>query len=231
MPKSRNILPPKRFWKPEEEAFLREHYADSLTVDLAVVFGMPIKRILAKANAMGLHKSVALIAETARERTSRPDHGSRATRIQPGQEPWNKGVKGSTGTHPNTRATQFKTGIKPHTWVPVGSYRLVEGPVLEQKVNDLPGPNTVRWKPVARLVWEKEHGPVPSGHVVVFRPGRQTTELALITPDALELLDRAALMQRNSFRTSLPPEWQKLVQLRCVLTRTINRKTKEKEPC
>ena len=139
MPKSRGILPPRVFWTAEHEAHLRQHYADTLTVDLAPLYGRTIKQVLAKANAMGLHKSIKLIADTARERSTRPGHGSQATRIKPGQEPWNKGVAGSTGHHPNTRATQFKPGKRPHTWVPIGSYRLVEGPVLEQKVNDLPG--------------------------------------------------------------------------------------------
>lgn len=225
MPKSRGILPPRVFWTPEHVEHLKAHYADTLTVDLAPLYGRTIKQVLAKANALGLKKSLALIAETARERTRRPGHGSHATRIQPGQEPWNKGTHYTAGGR--SAETRFKPGIRPHTWVPIGSYRLVEGPVLEQKVNDLPGPNSVRWKPVSRLVWEAANGPIPDGHAVVFKPGRQTTELERITPDALECLSRAQLMKRNSFRTSLPPEWQQLVQLRGVLTRTINRKTKE----
>lgn len=227
MPKSRNILPPKRWWTPQEEDLLRARYADTLTADLAQQLGCTTKRVLAKANAMGLRKSTELIAEIARQRAMQPGHGSRHTRIQPGQVPWNKGVKGSTGTHPNSRATQFQPGTRPHTWVPVGSYRLIEGTILERKVNDLPGPNSVRWKPVTRLVWEAAHGPVPDGCVVVFKPGRQTIELERITLDALECITRIELMQRNSFRARLPPEWQHLVHLRGVLTRTINRKTKE----
>ena len=225
MAKSRNILPPKRWWTPQEEALLRARYSDTLTASLAQQLGCSTKRVLAKANAMGLHKSTQLISETARQRTLQPDHGSRRTRIQPGQEPWNKGTHYVAGGR--SAETRFKPGTRPHTWVPVGSYRLVEGPVLERKINDLPGPNSVRWKPVSHLVWEAEHGPVPADHAIVFKPGRQTIDPALITPDALECLSRAELMQRNSFRTSLPPEWQKLVQLRGVLTRTINRKTKE----
>lgn len=225
MPKSRNILPPKRFWTAAEEETLRAQYAHMLTVDLARQFNCDPRRVLAKANAMGLHKSTELIAETARQRTLQPDHGSRLTRIQPGQEPWNKGTHYSCGGR--SAETRFKPGIRPHTWVPVGSYRVIEGTVLEQKINDLPGPNTVRWKPVSRLVWQAAHGPVPPGYSIVFKPGRHTIDPALITLDALECLSRADLMKRNSFRTSLPPEWQKLVQLRGVLTRVINRKTKE----
>jgi hypothetical protein len=33
------------------------------------------------------------------------------------------------------------------------------------------------WVAVHRLVWEQAHGPVPPGHIVVFRPGRHTTDL------------------------------------------------------
>ena len=224
MPKSRNILPPKRFWTPAEEETMRTHYAHTLTVELARQFACEPKRVLAKANAMGLHKSAELIAETARQRTMQPDHGSRRTRIQPGQEPWNKGTNYVAGGR--SAETRFKPGARPHTWVPVGSYRVVEGQ-LQRKVNDLPGPNTVRWKPVTRLVWDEAHGPVPSGHKVVFKPGRTSTDPAAIALDAVELVSDKELMSRNSFRASLPPEWQHLVQLRGVLTRTINRKTKE----
>jgi hypothetical protein len=226
MAKSRNILPPKRWWTAKEEAYMREHYADTLTVDIAARFGMTAKRVLAKANAMGLHKSRELIAETARQRSMSPDYGGRRTQIKPGQAPWNKGVPGSTGTHPNTRATQFKPGMKTPTWKPIGSYRVVEGQ-LQVKVNDLQGPSAMRWHPVSRVVWEAAHGPIPDGHKVVFKPGRATLDPALITLDAIELVSCAELMRRNSYHTTLPPELARVVHLRAVLSRVINRKTKE----
>ncbi len=225
MVKSRNILPPKRFWTADEESYLRAHYVNTLTVDLARQLGCGITRVLAKANSMGLKKSKDVIAETARERSNRPGHGSQRTRIQAGQEPWNKGLHYLAGGR--SAETRFKPGIRPHTWVPIGSYRTTEGGrVLEQKVNDLPGPNSVRWKPVSRLVWEAAHGPVPAGHLVVFKPGRQTADPALITLDALECIDRRERMRRNSLHTIMPPELRGLVQLRGVLARTINSKAK-----
>lgn len=228
MPKSRNILPPKRWWTPAEEELLRQCYADALTADLAVVLDMPVKRILAKANAMGLKKSVELIAETARQRTMQPGHGSQRTRIRPGQEPWNKGTHYVAGGR--SAETRFQPGSRPHTWLPVGSYRVVTDGTLEQKINDLPGPNTVRWKPVARLVWENKHGPVPSGHAVVFRRGMKTTNPELVTLDRLQLVTRVELMRLNSYHANMPPELARLVQLRGVLSRAINRKAKEAEP-
>jgi hypothetical protein len=125
--------------------------------------------------------------------------------------------------------TQFKDGSRPHTWVPVGSYRINGDGYLDRKVNDLPGPNTVRWKPVHRLVWSDAHGPVPEGCTVVFKPGRRTTVLELITVDAVECITRAELMARNSIH-NLPPALVEIHQLRGTLKRAINRKAKETEP-
>ena len=79
-----------------------------------------------------------------------------------------------------------------------------------------------------RLVWMAANGPLPAGHIVVFKPGRRTTELEAITLDAVELISRAENMRRNSVH-QLPPELARLVQLRGVLIKTINRKAKEAE--
>jgi hypothetical protein len=213
-------------WLPWQEEFLRRNYADSLTVDLAKVLETTIKRVLAKANAMGLHKSLALIAETARERNSRPDNGNRRTRIQPGAVPWNKGKHYVAGGR--SAETRFKPGGRPMTWVPVGSYRVKEGN-LQQKISDQPGNDVMRWAPVSRLVWEAAHGPVPAGHKVVFKPGRHSTDVEEVTLDSVELLSDEALMRRNSYHSTLPPEMARMVQLRGVLTRAINRKISKED--
>ncbi len=205
---------------------MRRHYATMLTAVIAKTLNIPAPRVLAKANELGLHKSRQLIAETARLRTMDPNHGSHRTRIAAGQQPWNKGTKGATGTQAGCRGTQFKPGSKPHTWVPVGSYRICEGQ-LQRKFSDEPGNAEKRWRAVTRLLWEEAHGAIPSGHVVVFKPGRQTTDQAGITLDAIELVTRAENMRRNSYHTNYPPELRSLVQLRGTLARQINRKAKE----
>lgn len=219
---------PRHRWQAFELDFLRRHYATMLTSTISATLGIAAPRVLAKANELGLHKTRELIAETARLRTLNPSHGSQRTRIQPGSVPWNKGTKGTTGTQQACRATQFKAGNKPHTWVPVGSYRICEGQ-LQRKFSDEPGNPEKRWRAVSRLVWEEANGPMPAGHLVVFKPGRQTTDLAAITLDAVELVTRAENMRRNSYHTNYPPELRSVVQLRGVLSRQINRKAKEAE--
>lgn len=228
MTKSRHILPPKRFWTEAERELLRQHYATMRSADLAALLDRPLGSVHQHAGKLGLRKSIELIAQMARERTQRPGHGSVRTRIQPGSTPWNKGTKGLAGTQEACRATQFKAGQRPHTWVPVGTFRVVEGDILEQKFADEPGPPKMRWKAYTRIVWERANGPVPDGHLVAFKPGRKTTDPDLVTLDALELVSRVELMARNTFH-NLPKPLAQLVQLRGVLNRQINRKAKEAE--
>jgi len=212
----------RHYWTSAEEAHLQQHYATRLTVDLAAELGIPVSRILAKANSMGLHKTIDLIAETARERTNRPGHGCKATQFLPGMVPHNKGTKGITGHQAGCRATQFRPGNKPHTWVPVGSLRICEGQ-LQRKVNDDKGPSSLRWHPVSRLVWEAAHGPVPAGSVVVFKPGMKTTDVDLITLDRLELLTRKQLLLQRNGVHAYGPEIARVHYLRGSINRRIKR--------
>ena len=229
MTKNRNILSPRRFWTEVELELLRSNYADSLTSDLAIALGRTEKQVLAKAHAMNLHKSRQFIAELARERALAPDHGGIPTRFKKGIVPANKGIRRPGWAPGDMAKTQFKKGSKPYTWRPIGSYRVTADGVLERKVNDLPGNSNVRWKGVHVLVWAEVNGPVPAGHVVVFKPGHHTTDLAKITLDVVELLSRAQLMARNTIH-NLHPKIVEVSRLRGTLKRAINRRSKKENP-
>ena len=75
-----------------------------------------------------------------------------------------------------------------------------------------------------RLVWIEANGPVPDGHVVRFKPGRRTTDVEMITLDAIECVTLAQNMKRNSFRNNYPPEVVKLIENRAHLQRMINKR-------
>lgn len=230
MTKSRNILPPRRFWSDADIELLRRHYATSATADLAVALDRPIGRVLAKANALGLRKDPAAHAEACRQRMADPNHGGRRCQFKPGQAPANKGIKHPPGWAPGRMAAgQFKPGNKPHTTRPIGSYRIDPDGYLQRKVSDEPGGNHKRWHGVHRLVWEAANGPTPAGHVVVFKPGRHSTNLAAITLDAVELVSRAELMARNT-RHNYGPEINELIGLRARITRAVNTRAKEQNP-
>lgn len=193
---------------------LYPHEDDAL---LARVFGRTEPSIAAKARNMGLKKSAKYLADV-----------NARCRFQKGIVPANKGTRRPGYAPGRMGATQFKKGHRPHTWVPIGSYRVVPDGYVQVKFSNEPGPYMKRWIDVHRQVWEAAHGPVPRGHKVCFKPGRHTTDPKLITLDALELRTNAEHLAKNSVHR-YGPEIFKLVQLRGVLKRQINQRAKEGE--
>lgn len=219
-------------WTPAELAVLRQFYPDLRCADVAQVLGRPVGSVYQMAAKLGLSKSEAFNQSDASGRTRRgkTNPAMVATQFKPGLEPWNKGKKGSVGHHPNCRAHQFKKGRPAHesrNYQPIGSLRINADGHLERKVTDDPALVPVRrWAPVYRLVWEAAHGPIPDGHIVVFKPGQKTAVLEEITIDRLECITRAENARRNH-PANKSPELFKLYQLKGVITRQVNRIVKE----
>lgn len=170
-------------WTREELDYLRRYYATDDREDLTGMLDRTWPSISQMAHKLGLYR------EPARRRGGQ---------FKPGQEPWNKGMR---GVNFGGKATQFKKGhLGGNAAInrkPIGTYRLSKDGYLEQKVND-DMPLQRRWKAVHRIVWEAHHGPIPEGCIVAFKPGQHTTQLDLITPDRLECITRQENMRRNS---------------------------------
>ncbi len=221
-------------WSPRDERWLRELYPEHTAAFCAQVLGRSVKQVYQKAAALRLGKSPEFWAGdlSGRVRRGRQDPRMAATQFKPGLTPWNKGKPGTTGLHPNTRATQFKPGRKPEetrNYRPLGSLRITKDGYLERKLTDDPSLHPARrWTAVHRLVWEAVLGPVPRGHIVIFKPGTKTVVEAEITIDRLECISRAEHARRNHPR-SKSPELVKLVQLKGQITRQVNRITREAE--
>lgn len=224
MTRSRNVAPPRRPWTAEEVALLRARYADHRSADIAAQIGRPVLHIYSKANKLGLRKSEAFFARDVSGRMLKGGALSVATQFKPGLVPWNKGKHYQALGR--SIATQFKPGQMPHTWKPIGSLRVNADGYLQRKCSDTGYPPR-DWVSLHRAVWEAEHGPVPPGCVVVFKPGRKTTDEAAITTDAVECITRSQLMARNTVHARLPKPLAKLVQLRGALQRQINRKARQ----
>lgn len=226
MTKSRGILAPRTPWGCVELELLRRNYADSLTEDIAIAIGRPVDRVYAMAHKLGLHKTSEFNSRTASDRQQALLAAGKHKGFPKGNVPANKGRKNPGWSAGNMASTWFKKGGKPCTTLPVGSYRVNGDGFLEVKFGEAPGPYTMRWKPVHRMVWERAHGPIPKGHVLRFKPGRHTTRLEEITLDAIELLTHAQNLALNSVH-NLPKELVKVVQLRGVLNRQINKRSKQ----
>ena len=186
----------RRPWTDAERDLLRAHYADTPTADLAARMGRSVKTVYSVAYKLGLRKSGTYFAAGLGGRAG--DGRGTATRFQPGHVTWNKGTRYIAGGR--SAETRFRAGRIPHTWQPVGTYRVRKdrsGGYLEQKMTDT---RCTRrdWIAVHRMVWEAAHGPIPPNHVVAFRPGRKSIVLEEITLDALELVSRQEMIRRNT---------------------------------
>lgn len=228
MTKSRGINRPRRRWTEDQLDALRRLYPDFHADVVAKVMGVEVESVYRKARSLGIAKSAAFYAaERSRQSAvAKSDPRLIAGRFKRGLVPWNKGQNIDVGGR--SVETRFKRGEMPHTWMPVGSYRVARNARrpdqdhVEQKVAETPGPNHLRWTPVSRLVWEKAHGPVPQGSIVVFKPGMKTVVPEDITLDRLECITKAENAARNHPRTR-DPELARLVQLKGAITRQVNR--------
>lgn len=222
-------------WTPELDAQLRELYLTRTGVEVADIMGLSINAVYSRATTLKLGKAPGFASETTRARWREGRHeNSRKHQFRPGQTPHNKGVPQSDWMPEESRdrcaQTQFKRLPSPRAarnYKPIGSLRVNQGQ-LEKKMTDDPSiPPTMRWTPVARLVWEKAYGPVPKGRVVRFKEGRHTLKEAEITLDRLECISRRDNMLRNSYHTRYPKEVALLIQLKGALNRKINLREKD----
>lgn len=211
-----------RPFTPAEDAILLARYATTPTPVLAAELGRTQTSVFTRAYRLGLKKDLAYMRE---------HHGSKlrivgeSGRFQPGLVPWNKGTHFASGGR--SVETRFKagnmSGAAQHNYKPIGSLRLSKDGYLERKTTDDHPVPARRWVGVHRLVWEAANGPVPAGHVVVFRAGRNSTVEAEITLDAVELVTRRELMLRNTVWRH-GQEIGRLSQLRGAITRQINKR-------
>lgn len=204
-----------RPWTDDDDALLRALAPDWPADMLTRVLRRTAAAINQRALRLGIRKSAEFLATHSQGR------------FRPGQPPANKGVRRPPGWAPGRmRETQFRPGRKAelaHNYRPIGSLRVTRDGILERKTTDDPTlPPARRWRAEHALAWEAAHGPIPAGHIVVFRPGCRTTDPAAITPSRLEIVTRAENMRRNSIHTRLPPAVVDLIRLRNALRRKIN---------
>lgn len=234
MTKSRGINRARYVWHQDVESLFALLYPSVSTEVLANAIGISLSCAYSKAETLGLKKTAAYLAGdlSGRIQRGRTDPRMTATQFKKGGTSWNKGNKGwkAGGRSPETR---FKKGARPHNEKPIGSYRVVNGKAgwktLEQKVSEVPGPNNLRWTPVARLVWEAIHGPIPDGHLVVFKPGMSTVIPHELTIDRLECISQSENAKRNAYHSRYSPELCKVIRLKGALTRQINKKEKNEQ--
>lgn len=225
MTRSLHPTKPRRTWSADELATLKAQYANTSTRDIAKTLGMALHTIYRKANKLGLQKSPDFLATDKSGRMFKGGKLGQQTQFKPGLTPWNKGTHYVAGGR--SALTRFQkgqmSGAAQHNYVPIGSVRITKDGYLERKVTDDPDLYPAkRWRPVHRLVWEAVHGPIPRGHMIVYRPGQKTCIESEITVDRLECISKAENARRNH-PNSYSPELAQLCRLQGAITRQVNR--------
>jgi hypothetical protein len=158
-----------------ESRYLRRFYTRATNPHLGTMLGRPESSIL---NYSVRHKL-------------RKPAGFNAGRIQPGQKPWNAGMKGWSAA--GTEATRFQKGNLPQTTCKLGDGALTtrsdHGGRQYQWVRISLG----KWRELHRVNWEAINGPLPKGHVLRCIDGDTLNAAA----DNWKLLTRAENLALN----------------------------------
>jgi hypothetical protein len=211
----------RKLWDQWEIQFLRNTYPSISTKELARRLGRSVNAVYGRAALMGLHKSAEYLASLDACRLRRGDHVGASSRFSRGHVPANKGLR-RPGWSPGRMAeTQFKPGVRPHTWRPIGSTRFTKDGYLQRKVSDTGYPPR-DWVGEHILLWEKAHGPIPKGHALTFKDRNKGN----IRLDNLELITRRELMPRNTIH-NYPPELSDVIRLGAALKRQLRRRHEE----
>lgn len=210
--------PTRHTWTADEIDALRRLYPVEPARIIADRLGLSIKKVYSKAHALGLNKPGDWIAERSRRLMEDPNHPGRRTWFKSGHEPHNKGKP-----HPSRgRAveTQFKKGMRPHTWQPIGHTRETKDGYLQRKVSDTRCTRS-DYVGIHHLVWRMHGNTVPPDHALVFADGDKRN----FDIHNLELVTRAELMRRNSVHRH-GPEVARAYQLIGAVRRQINRRSR-----
>ena len=125
----------------------------------------------------------------------------RTGRLEKGHTTWNKGMKG----YRPSPGTMWKKGNIPHTSAPVGHEYITKDGYIECKFE---GERQMKLK--HKYLWEKDNGPIPSGHALIFKNGIKTD----CRLDNLMLVSRAELLAMNCrFKELQRPETKETIAL------------------
>lgn len=190
-------------WTSDEDTQLTTLYATEASVrEIATIMGRTKPSIKNRVHTLGLKK---------------PEGITNAGRFVPGQKSWNKGKKG-IDMGGRSHETRFKPGHRggkaAELLQPIGAERIVDG-YLQRKVND-DMPLHKRWKFVHLIVWEQVNGPVPDGHVIVFR-NKDRSDIRI---ENMECITRRELMARNTVH-NYPEELRQVIRLKGAISKRI----------
>jgi hypothetical protein len=204
-------------WTAQMLDYLKRHFPRQPTAFVAAELGRSTYAVSNKAHEMGLKKNPEVLLLMSKKLF---DSG-KSHRFKKGHEPHNKGR--SMPTRGRQAESQFRKECVPHNQAKIGAIVKTPSGYLKQKIAYTKPPR-FGWVFMHVALWEQHNGPVPSGHIIVFKNGKKDD----LRIENLECISRKENMRRNTFH-NLPPEYAHVVQLRGALNRQINKREKNEQ--
>lgn len=203
---------PKGIWKQlteGEKKKIRREYLDKPVKRLATEIGISGARVERFLKNEGLKIPDWLVEKRKRE-----------SRFKKGHESFNKGLKQSDYMSKEainkSKATRFKKGNVPHNTNYDGHERISKDGYIEVRVRK------GVYRPKHRVVWERNNGKIPKGHIIRFINGDQLD----CRIENLEMVSMERNMLENS-RHRFPKEIIPSMEL----VSRIKNELKNNEPC
>jgi len=161
-------------WTAKENQVLRARWANIPAKVLAMRFHLTNAQVYLQAHKLGLRKDPEFIRETGRVSARTPK--SIAARFKKGHPSWNKGMKGLYT--PGSEKGWFKKGHLPQTTAPEGDGAIRTRIDKCHKTGRRRHYKWIRiskakWRMLHVVIWERQNGPVPLGHIIVFTDGNE----------------------------------------------------------
>lgn len=223
---------PRKIWSEADCSTLAHLYPSHPTAHVAAELRRSIASVYAMARKLGLEKSPEFLAspESGRLRKGQTWLAGVPFQFPKGHVPVNKGTRRPGWAPGRMKETQFqkgcRSGIAAKNWVPIGTVRPDPDGYLRIKIREAEHKkevtgygNTRVWPLYHRYLWEQAHGPIPTGHLVVFRDGNRGN----VTLENLEMISMGENARRNQMWNRLPRELAEVIQLNGALKRKMRK--------
>jgi hypothetical protein len=145
-------------WNDEIDNKLRDLYADTPNPELARMFNTTVSSIKNRSKLLNIYKSEAFMKE-------------HSGKFKKGMHTWNKGVKGYMGANSGS----FKKGNQPSNTKHDNAISIRNDGGRKYKFIRI---SKSVWKPLHVYKYEKKYGPIPEGHILIFK-NRDTLDCSL----------------------------------------------------
>jgi hypothetical protein len=204
----------RRKWTNDELCYIKENYCNKYTIEIATKLNRSVRSVYQAANTLGLKKTKEFMQIALERESQKLKILGTNTRFKPGHLTYNKGQKMSKEVYDMVKVSMFKKGNEPHNMKYDGHERICakDGYVY---VRISKGKYVLKH----RLVWEQHNGPIPKGHIIIFKDKNKLN----LNIDNLQMVTLRENMLRNTL-TKYPIELQQLIKLNNKLKTTLHEK-------